>query len=650
MSRASRRQNSSSASLFPFLAVLLCTMGVLVVLLVVMASVQLNQAERRQLAQQSAEPKVDEREQERLRQQLAFLDEQGARLAEGREQIAERLRHEQARLAQIEDNLRRRQERLDLLRAEIAELKALDGPDNDDLVQARKELERQQQLLADAKAEVEELREQAGKGEQRFAIVPYTGPNGVRRQPIYIECRVDRLVLQPEGIELTPSDFNDAMLAGGPLPSAIRAAQLYYSRQGTTGEKQAYPLVLARPDSSGTLARVLGTLDEVNLDFGYEVVEQDWQLDYSAADPALSLEIERAVHNARLRLAALEEQAPRTFAANQLDSFDLGPSLLQRVKQGELPSSYQPMGGRSQSGGADMSLTSAPLDMRQLAAALSVGPPTAGVGSAAGNGAMGNSAGGGPGGNATRSNGVGFNGAGDGGMPGSAAGGGEIAAAGQPVAGPGQPPGQRYPSQAGAAPSGQASQAVVGAAPPAGEAAADSEPAGAQAASLAQTGGQPGGSSGDPSTGGQSSGGGGGGSGQSPGASSSAGGMAASGQTSHQGGSSKGAPTAGGADGKGMALVRTIKVVVAADKLVVRSSSGATEKTIPLADDRRAAATSFVKAVRNEVMDWGIAGQGLRWQPELEMSVAPGGEQIAENLAGVLRQSGVPVRVAMLPK
>ena len=100
----------------------------------------------------------------------------------------------------------------------------------------------------------------------------------------------------------------------------------------------------------------------------------------------------------------------------------------------------------------------------------------------------------------------------------------------------------------------------------------------------------------------------------------------------------------------GMALVRTIKVRVSPLELVVRSSkSSAADRSIPLDTDMRAAATKFVDAVRKEVTDWGIAGDGLYWQPVLEMSVAPGGENLAQQLATALRQSGVEVRLAKLP-
>ena len=125
MSRASRRDNTTSTSLFPFLAVLLCTMGVLVVLLVIMASVQLSQARNKQLAKAKLHTEYDSDEQKTLRAELAAIEKRQRRLERIRDDAAKRLHNEEQRLSQIEENIRRRQERLELLRVEIEELKAL---------------------------------------------------------------------------------------------------------------------------------------------------------------------------------------------------------------------------------------------------------------------------------------------------------------------------------------------------------------------------------------------------------------------------------------------------------------------------------------------------------------------------------------------
>ncbi len=299
MSRASRRDNSISTSLMPFLAVLLCTMGVLVVLLVVMASVQRSHAQSKHLADATRlHATHDPAEQETLRAEMKELDARQGHLEQIRAEISNRLDREQERLSQIEENIRRRQERLALVRLEIEELQALDDGKTDDLEQARAALDRQRRLIADTKAELEQLKKEKHGRDNYYAIVPYDGSGGTRRQPIYIECRHDCVVFQPENIVLTPADFNEVIGAGGPLPAAIRAAQRYYIDNGIADRERPYPLVIARPDASGSFARVLATLSDINADFGYEIVDADWQFDFSAADPAVSIEMQRAIDNA----------------------------------------------------------------------------------------------------------------------------------------------------------------------------------------------------------------------------------------------------------------------------------------------------------------------------------------------------------------
>ena len=57
-----------------------------------------------------------------------------------------------------------------------------------------------------------------------YSVVPYDGPNGTRRRPIYIECLADAVVLQPEGVRLSEADFEGPLGPGNPLAAALRAA------------------------------------------------------------------------------------------------------------------------------------------------------------------------------------------------------------------------------------------------------------------------------------------------------------------------------------------------------------------------------------------------------------------------------------------
>ena len=58
--------------------------------------------------------------------------------------------------------------------------------------------------------ELKVLDAKAKQVENRFAVVPYLGPNGTRRRPIFFECRADSIVLQPEGVVVAPKAWRTA--------------------------------------------------------------------------------------------------------------------------------------------------------------------------------------------------------------------------------------------------------------------------------------------------------------------------------------------------------------------------------------------------------------------------------------------------------
>ena len=91
----------------------------------------------------------------------------------------------------------------------------------------------------------------------RYAVVPYEGPNQTHRRPIYIECRDDAVVLQPERIGLTDSDFEGPLGPGNPLAAALRAAREYMLAQRDFDPQvgEPYPLLLVRPEGISGLLR-----------------------------------------------------------------------------------------------------------------------------------------------------------------------------------------------------------------------------------------------------------------------------------------------------------------------------------------------------------------------------------------------------------
>ena len=88
-----------------------------------------------------------------------------------------------------------------------------------------------------------------------YAVVPYEGPNSTHRRPVYIECRGDSIVLQPEGVKITAEDFSGFLGPGNPLASALRrnARILRAPDAGTTGQRAVSPAAGASRGSRNLL-------------------------------------------------------------------------------------------------------------------------------------------------------------------------------------------------------------------------------------------------------------------------------------------------------------------------------------------------------------------------------------------------------------
>jgi hypothetical protein len=300
-----RRQLAATApaiSLFPFLAVLLCTMGALVVVLVV-----LNRQSRLRAAAESAADAMalgrsaeEERAMAELRRdEIAW---QLAHLRTSRDLTQEDLNQERLKLSGVEQHRRQLQSKLEELARAAKQLEALQ--------QGSGQVEGQElaQIIAEiesAREELETARKRAAEAPPAYAVVPYEGPNRTNRRPIYIECIGDRVIIQPEGIVLQASDFEGPMGPGNAMASAIRAARDHIVAEAPDTKSQdaePYPLFLVRPDGIEAYYAARAAMASWGSDFGYQTVEQDWQLAYPKADPRLAAVAQDAADEARERL------------------------------------------------------------------------------------------------------------------------------------------------------------------------------------------------------------------------------------------------------------------------------------------------------------------------------------------------------------
>src|SRR4051812_32240902 len=317
MSRMRVHEVSSPISLFPFIGILLCTMGALLVVLVAVSRSARSTAQRQVQAQREATTaKANTSDvQKKLDQVNHFVGALGTL----RGQAEKKLRDEQARLSAVEDHIRRLHERMESIKSAAVELQALEQEHYDDRQQGEREVERLKQLVAESEKTVASFREAGNKAAHSYAVVPYDGPNGTFRRPIYIECVKNELVIHPEGTRIKVEDLRPPFGPGNPLASVLRATRDQIVRatsQGAVGrDAEPYPLLLVRPDGLLVYDRARSAIEAGDFDLGFELVESDWKIKFPQADPQLAGIQQQALEQARARQQLIAEAAPRAYAS-----------------------------------------------------------------------------------------------------------------------------------------------------------------------------------------------------------------------------------------------------------------------------------------------------------------------------------------------
>ncbi|HJQ80098.1 MAG TPA: hypothetical protein VJ828_09090 [Lacipirellulaceae bacterium] len=600
MSRAKPADNSATVSLFPFLAVLLCTMGALLVVLVAVSRTAREHALRSEDTAKDSETAPDLKTAQ-SRDQIKAFESFIAVMRGGAEK---NLREDEKRMSHLEAHMRELHERLKALHLAAAELAALEDEHYDDHEQAQRELERLEKLIADTRSSIESLKEEAGTRKKSYALVPCEGPNRTFRRPIYIECRGGELILQPEGVRITLDDLRPPLGAGNPLAAALRAAREHYAQQTPSKERnrdtEPYALLIVRPSGAAMNHRAQEAIRAADLDFGYELFEEDSEVQYEPPDPQLALVEEQAIQHARIRQEALAAAAPRAFrhtALAKAGRFEFDEPSMGFGHHGHGSGGFRNGSGDGQgqddgdtdsllgsgSDGGDGTSQAQSADRHNAGAA----PQTNGAGSA-------------------------------GGMhpPEQVHGQATVAADGTRQA--------ENPAEGGA----------VGASPPDAMASAMPIDGKEQMSGVAVSGGAA------PSSTAQSSN-----------------------QHSNADPNDKNArPVSQTMRGKDWAfrkkdpravpISRSIALVVRKDQIAILSdearlrSRRLASKTIPLQGDTVESIDELVRIVHEQVDSWGIAGEGLYWRPVLTLHVAPNGRERAEDLARLLKDSGLEIRPA----
>jgi hypothetical protein len=281
-----RRRHVLQVSTFPFLAVLLCTMGSLILLLLVIDK-RAKAVARAKAAQQLAEQKratADEEKakqdawEEQLRNLHALLQQQLDEVRGQSGALHGRMSAAAADLATTQGKSQELRERLQAEKKRYAQIAEAIAAKKTELANAGKqdaatEGQRRQLTIDLALLEktLEELQAAKKLEKQTFSLVPYKGRRGDNRKPLYLECTANGWVFHPDR-QLIEATHDGVGKLHAELERRLRSA---------TAEPSAYLFLLVRPDGITNYYRAQAAMLGLEVAYGYEFVDAAWVLDFS---------------------------------------------------------------------------------------------------------------------------------------------------------------------------------------------------------------------------------------------------------------------------------------------------------------------------------------------------------------------------------
>jgi len=242
---------------------------------------------------------------EKIKWQVEDADLFAENFALAKQKAEEELAEHQAQLALAEKETQKIKDELARLAQLAQQLDSQTQATPEEVEHLKRLLAQQQQRKEEAERELAQLQKEAAQKEKSYAVVPYRGPDGTFRRPIYVECSNDKIILQPEGIELVPGDFQTFDSPDNPFDTALRVIRQYYIDSGQVVRgSEPYPLLIVRPSGVEMFSNALQATGNWVKDFGYEIVCEDWNIQYPEPNDELRRRILQQLEISRNRLSS----------------------------------------------------------------------------------------------------------------------------------------------------------------------------------------------------------------------------------------------------------------------------------------------------------------------------------------------------------
>lgn len=355
MSRLRKNLNQPSVSLFPFLAVLICTLGVLIVMLVLaVKSAEVAKEEKKAAEDEVVAAKIQEAQQRlsietfRSKSIHGIRSDVLSRLADSRQNRG----YLQQDVANAATQLEAAKKQIESLKHSLANVDKTNPADAEQLKARDNQaaIEKLKQQVATAKQALQAQRKKSvEQGPNRFSLVPHQGSGGTFRRPIFLECLENEIRLQPLGITLSKQDFALPIQAGNPLDVALLTIQEHWQKLKVAGDHGSpYPLIVVRPGGAETFVLARRAMKSWTDEFGYELVDAEKELDFGEPDSLLAAKVDQVVQQSidrQLQLAQLQYERQRHLAQFSSNRNLPGYSVAKRGGGSVTTSAYQASGG-----------------------------------------------------------------------------------------------------------------------------------------------------------------------------------------------------------------------------------------------------------------------------------------------------------------
>ncbi len=323
-----RRGESAAPALFPFLAVLLCTIGALVLILV------LTVANSHASAKREVESEISE-----VAETTNELEIVAEELDVQRDELKARVERRRRDLADIEDHISRLNQTLEQLISKIERIQTQSSQTEEERSGKTEQIAKLKTEIDQKKQELIDEIEKQKKRKPAFAVIPYVGANGTTRRPVYLECTKEGVIVQPEGLLISLNDLRPPFGPGNPLDAALRVLRLAYQQKDATFgvTLPPYPLLIVRPDGIQTYALAREAMSGWDDQFGYELVEKEMELKFPASPAGLKEQLTSTVELAKRRQQALIAALPRRVNEDSWDGIDASSTASSGAGNGAPP-------------------------------------------------------------------------------------------------------------------------------------------------------------------------------------------------------------------------------------------------------------------------------------------------------------------------